>query len=122
MSRIQIPCRSCGVVVLAGETVDLILWAEQSTTPSHCTFRCSVCSRRTVTPIEEEHVPTLLELGARIRRYGILPEASEQTVTPEPPPVAGAPPLSLDDVLELHQLLKRHDWWEYLLDVDRRRP
>jgi hypothetical protein len=54
------------------------------------------------------------------RRCGlvdVLGSTRERTgrVSPEPPPQASAPVFCRDDVLDLHLLLDRHDWWEQLL-------
>ncbi|MFA9430603.1 hypothetical protein [Egicoccus sp. AB-alg2] len=119
MSRIRVVCRHCGHVVVAGDAIDLIIWVDEpEPQPSYYSFRCSACSLRTVTQLDEPQLQLLRSHGARPRRYG--------TVRAEPPPPPprprhpSFPPLTRDDLLDLHLLLQRADWWERFLAADGR--
>jgi hypothetical protein len=123
VSKIQTMCHGCGVVVISAGAVDLIVWSDQEAIPSHVTFRCPSCSLRTVTLVAVDQVERLASLGARVRRYGVLPGrpgVPPRPQSPESRPPPGVPPISHDDLIEFHRFLERSDWWERLLELERR--
>jgi len=122
VSRIRVLCRHCGHVVVPGDAIDLLIWSDEpDPEPSYYSFRCTTCALRTVMLLDEPQLQLLLAHGARVRRYGAV--RRQPSPSPAlPPPQPGRPPLTHDDLLDLHLLLEQPDWWDHLLAAGEGRP
>lgn len=72
-------------------------------------FTCLGCGRRVSLPVDAELASKLVERGARCQ----IPTRDADDRPPNP----DAPALTYDDLLDLHELLQREDWFEQLLSL-----
>lgn len=119
MTRIRATCPTCGEVDLRPEDIRLYLVPppgedEGVGEGSTYTFSCPVCNGFVSKPADER-VAQLLETGGVPIRVG-GPPVSDGTPLPEHPEEAlGGPPLTYDDLLDLHLLLESDGWFKHLL-------
>ena len=92
---IWVSCDDCGDVLIAGERCALI----RAESRVALAYLCGQCGRRSVTPVPDEDLESLLAKGFRITEWEAPLEARE------PHPVG--PPWTWDDVLDAHELLER---------------
>ena len=107
MQVIRAMCPTCGAVDLAPVQVhlDLIRAGHDIVGPdSSYSFVCPVCVVR-VRKRADERIAGLLVAAGVSRTVG-----AEPGTHPEQPP--GGPPLTLDDLLDLHLLLGERDWFD----------
>lgn len=107
MTRIRATCPSCGEVELRPDEVVL----RRAAVPSEHTYRfdCPGCATQVVKPADE-HVAELLVTG------GVpVEEVRHRALHPELPPEG--PPLTLDDLLDLHLALGDPCWFDRLVAV-----
>lgn len=96
MRRYRVQCPSCGEVLVKARDVTLSGQAYA--------FTCPDCGSTVSEPATERVTQLLAAHGA--------------TVVPAPRP-AEPPPLTLDDLITLHELLERDDWLQSLLNAPR---
>lgn len=73
-------------------------------------FRCPGCDRAYRSVVDQDTARALGWAGVPTSR-----PSEDETGHPERPPAG--PPLTYDDVLDLHELLATDDWFTYLLIV-----
>lgn len=99
--RIRVRCTACGRETDLPPQQILLEVAVPPTAHGRYSFDCPSCGAR-VQRLADERAIKLLEAG------GVEPSATEPH--PEQPP--GGPPLTADDLIDLHELLARDDWFE----------
>lgn len=109
MTRIRATCPVCGEVDLRPNDIELEIHRDVVTDVGEGScyrFACPTCTELVTKPADERI--------ARLLTTGGVPvvEPPEPEPHPEAPP-AGAP-LTLDDLLTLHQLLETADWFHGL--------
>lgn len=109
MTRIQTTCPSCGarVQVPLGD----IVVADDDTGPAYV-LACPECSDVTVKLIDDTARNLLVAAGAVV--------SPGRAGHPESPPPG--PAFTPDDLLDLHLLLERPDWFHQLVAVPSPRP
>ncbi len=101
MRQFRVQCQACG---------DVLVRARDVTLPGGCyCFDCPKCGAFVRQPAGERETELLAMHGATV-----LADA------PDPQPVAALPPLTLDDVITLHELLQNDDWFESLANASTR--
>lgn len=109
MTRIRATCPRCGEVELPAAEVELhVVRAPdgQLASGTHYAFDCPECGERVRKDADERICQLLTGSGVNVR---VTPAARH----PESPP--DGPPLTVDDLIDLHLLLQREDWFEMLL-------
>lgn len=101
-ARIEVQCRTCGRVRIAPSAIDLVIDDRDAADASYG-FTCPGCDRHERRPANRT-VIRMLELGGVAGHPPLRhPEQLD----------AGArdlPPFTLDDLLDLHELLADPDW------------
>lgn len=114
MTRIRATCPECGEIDL--RPVDIALELVRSgegeiTDASNYSFSCPDCAQRVTKPADERIVSLL-------RSGGVEPlERAQETAPPHPEHPADGPAFTKDDLLDLHLLLEREDWYEELASL-----
>jgi endogenous inhibitor of DNA gyrase (YacG/DUF329 family) len=103
MTTIKASCPDCGEVSLAAE--DIVLRIGSAVSPNSYGFACPTCSDFVEKPADERVVRLLLSGGVMPVMNHIPAEALESRQ---------GPPISHDDLLAFHELLKRDDWFDQL--------
>lgn len=121
MTRIRATCPSCGEVELRPTDVSLVVLrteVEEVAEGSAYRFVCPACSV-TITKPADERIARLLEQGGVSvtihEGYHDLAEAPAPARFAHPEHPAPGPVLTLDDLLDLHLVLQRDDWFDQLL-------
>jgi hypothetical protein len=122
MRTIRATCPLCSDQVdLQPSEVTLHLVEPLSQTRNRYGFRCPSCEVFVVKPAGTIAVELLLEGGVEVDSDEIAPWEREQATAtlegpahPEDPPTG--PAFTPDDILDLHALLERDDWFAQLLD------
>jgi endogenous inhibitor of DNA gyrase (YacG/DUF329 family) len=110
MTTVRAQCPDCGDVSLA--IADLTVRAyDDGTTRSEYRFECPVCRRPVVRAASERIVDLLLSAGAPCETWTWPAELRERP---------GGPPLTPDDLLDLHVLLDDERWFDDLVALVRR--
>ncbi len=113
MTRIRASCPVCGEVDLqpADVTLHLVRHGDEDVGDGSCyRFACPACLDVVTKPADERIAALLQTGGVEVELLG--PDAGREP-HPELPP--GGPALTPDDLLDLHQLLERDDWFERLV-------
>lgn len=85
-----------------------------TTNGSNYGFECPHCEVFVVKPAGQHAIELLIEGGVELCTDAVPPwEMPERAPHPEAPPPG--PPLTHDDLLDLHLLLRRSDWFDELL-------
>jgi hypothetical protein len=71
-------------------------------------FTCASCGNRTVAPTNKWLALEVVAVGAKVERWTLPTELHE---------TRGGPPITLDDLLDLHEALLEADWFDTLLHV-----
>jgi hypothetical protein len=114
MTTIRVSCPSCGAVDLTPADIRLtVVQAEDVPVgpESRYDFHCPSCAERVEKPADER-IARLLSTG------GVPVEIIEPTIGlghPEDPP--SGPPLTQDDLLDLHLLLESDGWFGRLASL-----
>jgi hypothetical protein len=103
MTTIKATCPGCGEIDLTADDIVLRIGAAQANTYG---FTCPACGDFVEKPADDRVVRLLLSGGVVPVPVHVPAEAFE--------PHEG-PAITYDDILELHELLKRDDWAEELL-------
>ncbi len=106
MATIRATCPTCEDVELT--TRDLRVQVCSDTNQGSYSFRCPMCRMAVAKQAEPRIIDLLVSSGVQMHVWRLPAELSE---TKE------GGPLGWDDVLELHDLLQRPDWFEQLLDA-----
>jgi hypothetical protein len=104
MTNIRTNCPRCGEVETEASLVSLRVQA--TTGEGTYSFVCPVCEERVRKPADRKLVELLRSVGAETSLADPHPSASWR---PE------LPPLTLDDLIDLHFLLQEEDWFVELL-------
>lgn len=107
MTTIKATCPDCGEVSLTPEQMELRVAA----TASSYAFSCPDCGDRITKPADERIVRLLVSGGVPV-----IDDEEEQSSRSRFP----WPAFTYDDVLDFHTLLERSDWFELLLEEQRR--
>lgn len=91
-------CPWCGEISVT--TADLRCRVERASERGLCEFHCPICSRLVILPATASSARALLERGAT----SITGLAPFEFIEPH-----GGPPISWDDVLDLHLVLEHTD-------------
>jgi hypothetical protein len=98
MRQFRVQCQSCG---------DVLVRARDVTLPGGCyCFDCPKCGAFVRQPAGERETALLAMHGAVVMEDA-----------PEPDAAVELPPLTLDDVITLHELLQDDDWFESMLNA-----
>lgn len=117
LTRIRANCPSCGEIDLRPQDIELHVVrsdAGEVAAGSSYTFACPACTGHIVKPADER-IARLLATGGvpvNITSDGAHAAPTPRPDHPEDPPTG--PPFGYDDILDLHLLLQRDDWFETL--------
>ncbi len=106
MATIRATCPTCADVELT--TRDLRVQVCSDTNQGSYSFRCPMCRMAVAKQAEPRIIDLLVSSGVQMHVWRLPAELREQKV---------GSPLGWDDVLELHDLLQRPDWFTQLLDA-----
>ena len=106
MATIRATCPTCADVELT--TRDLRVQVCSDTNQGSYSFRCPRCRMAVAKQAEPRIIDLLVSSGVQMHVWHLPAELSEAKT---------GGPLGWDDVLELHDLLQRPDWFEQLLDA-----
>lgn len=120
MTRIRASCPRCGEVELGPGDLRVRLVADAAGVVrdgSSYRFTCPACEEDVTKPADARIVSLLRGGGVEVDVVQTRDLEAEldtaATAHPEDPP--DGPPLTLDDVIALHALLTRADWFDRLL-------
>lgn len=99
MTTIKATCPTCGEVSLTSEDVELRVFPDGAHEDFYA-FDCPDCAQRVRKPADARVV--------RLLRTGGV-EPTEAADHPEQPP-QDLPPITRDELLDIHELLQRDDW------------
>lgn len=122
MTRIRATCPLCGEVDLTPDDLTLtIVRGDRGNVTGESSYRfaCPDCAEIVVKPADAR-IARLLETGGVAVETRVLTNvdvAETPPLPPHPERAAGGPPLSYDDVLDLHLLLASDDWFDRLRAV-----
>lgn len=119
MTRIRANCPDCGDVELAPEQLLIEVAhgaAELVGKGTSYRFVCPDCTTTVRKPADERIVQLLISGGVPLEMDDAFDEleASRTTKMPHPEAPASGPAFTPDDLLDLHLLLERDDWFERL--------
>lgn len=122
MTRIRATCPSCGEVELRPDEIELhVVGADPDDVRDGSTyvFDCPACADEIAKPADSRIARLLASGGVTILCTGdpemeaVVAAAMERIVHPEG--IVIGPALTVDDLLDFHQLLQTPDWFEGLL-------
>jgi hypothetical protein len=102
-TMIRASCTECGDVELTTRDVRVRVCSdlEQST----YVFRCPTCQMAVVKPAEQRVVDLLIASGVALDRWTLPAELTEPRL---------GEPITHDDLIDFHRLLRSDDWYEQL--------
>lgn len=106
MTRIRATCPICGEVDLRPDDIELEIVRDvlDSVGEGSCyRFSCPTCEEEVTKPADERIARLLTTGGVSVR------ETPDLVPHPEAPPAG--PRFTLDDLINLHQLLETEDWF-----------
>ena len=109
VATIRASCPTCGDVELTSGEVTVLVCSTNNS--SSYAFKCPTCEVAVTKPAEPRVVDLLVSTGVRLSVWQLPAEMEE---------VHEGPPISYDDLLELHFELRRDDWFERLLAIENR--
>jgi hypothetical protein len=109
VATIRASCPTCGDVELTSADVTVLVCSTNNA--SSYAFQCPVCDVAVTKPAEPRVVDLLVSTGVRLSVWQLPAEMEE---------LHEGPPISYDDLLELHFELQRDDWFERLTTLDKR--
>jgi len=99
MTRIEATCPTCGPVERTPADFELAVCTHIPA--SYYAFTCPGCEQRIQKAAEERVVELLIAEGVRPSHWELPAEMLEEH---------DGPPLTMDDLLDMHLLLEREDW------------
>lgn len=111
MTRIRATCPTCGEVDLRPDDVVLhVVRAPDGLVAdgSEYRFDCPSCTDEVAKPADERIAQLLTSGGVHVAEVA-------PCLPPHPETAAGGPPLTHDDLLDLHLGLEKDDWFDELL-------
>jgi predicted RNA-binding Zn-ribbon protein involved in translation (DUF1610 family) len=111
MTTIKATCPDCGEISLTPEDMELRVVPGDDAASSY-TFVCPDCGDRVRKPADERIVRLLISGG--------VPVVEGERNVEGPAPRFPFPALTHDDLLDFHTLIERADWFDVLLEVERR--
>lgn len=118
MTRIRTTCPRCGEVELRPDELELrIVGSAEDDVREGSTylFDCPTCADEIVKPADSRIAQLLTTGGVPVVCSAddeVL--ATAPTALPHPEHAPDGPPLTLDDLLDLHELLQSDDWFDRL--------
>ena len=115
MTRIRANCPDCGDVELAPEDMLIEVAHDESDLVgegSSYRFVCPDCATTVRKPADERIVQLLVSGGVPLE----VAEPQEAPLIAHPEQASGGPPLTHDDLLDLHLLLERENWFQALAE------
>lgn len=106
MTTIRATCPTCGEVGLTPEEVDLRVDPDGDA-PAYYAFDCPLCHEVVRKPADNRIVRLLASGGVEVRRL--------VAVSPRP----AGPPLTHDDLIDFHSLLRTDHWFDELRSLVR---
>jgi hypothetical protein len=103
---IRATCGECGDVELGID--DLLVRRRNDTTTGTYVFRCPSCTVPVVRPADQPTIDLLVSSGCRLEVWSTPAELTE--------PRPAGPRFTDDDLIELHDILERPDWYDDLVD------
>lgn len=107
---IRATCSDCGDVELG--TNDLVVRLCEQTEAGTYVFRCPVCATPVVRPADRPTLDLLVSSGCRLEVWRAPAELTEGR--------PGGAPLTHDDLIDFHELLRGDRWFDDLLAWRRR--
>lgn len=107
MSRFSLECPDCGATLELAPRRLLVRVDAGSARSGELLFTCLACSQTVIVPVDPAGVAALVGGGVTFLSLSEPPREH-----PENPPAG--PRLTADDVLDLHTVLERPDWFELL--------
>ena len=119
MAVIRVRCPECGPIEISSESIELVSVPGRpiDRNNTHYTFTCVACGTFVRRPADRITANVLTSAGVQVHapRHPVL---LGRGTHPEAPP--SGPAFTPDDVLDLHLLLDREDWFGDLLAADGR--
>jgi hypothetical protein len=109
VATIRASCPTCGDVELTSSDVTVLVCSTNSV--SSYAFQCPTCDVAVTKPAEPRVVDLLVSTGVKLSVWQLPAELEE---------VHTGPPISYDDLLELHFELRREDWFDRLVAIDKK--
>lgn len=113
MARIRVRCPDCGPVVVTTDGIEVIAVPGRPLDRQHTryAFTCTRCGVSSGRAVDGETATKLILAGVAVRmpRH---PAAGGRPRHPEGP--SDGAPITRDDILDLHLLLERDDWFSRL--------
>ena len=109
MTTVRAQCPSCGDVALQIDELTVRVCAD-GVTAGEYRFRCPGCRDTVTRPASERIVDLLVSAGATQETWRWPAELKERP---------GGPPLTPDDLLDLHVMLDEDGWFERLVALVR---
>jgi len=109
MTTVRAQCPVCGDVQLGIN--DLTVRVHDDDTAGDYRFRCPECAQMVTRPASSRIVDLLMSAGAAEERWSWPAELAERP---------SGPPLTPDDLLDLHVLLADDAWFDQLVALVRR--
>jgi hypothetical protein len=103
---IETTCPSCGAITC--EVTRFELWLCAQGAASSYGFTCPRCAKRVSRHAGDDAIQILISKGVRPRAFELPAEMLE---------AHDGPPITIDDVLDLHLALEQDDWFGRLLDA-----
>lgn len=110
MSRIETTCPSCYARITL-PTSDVLVWTAPTGMPL-LVLVCPRCAGPTAQPMSDQQADALSVLGASVDGANVDPGDGQPGGYPERRPDPAAPTLTRADLLEFHELLDTHDWFD----------
>lgn len=117
MTRIRASCPGCGEVDLRPEEVTLhVVRAPDGLVGDGSSYRfeCPDCDETVTKPADERIAQLLTTGGVPVEEEAPGTPASRDHRPPHPEQPPPGPPLTPDDLLDLHLLLGQQDWFDQL--------
>jgi predicted RNA-binding Zn-ribbon protein involved in translation (DUF1610 family) len=106
VTTIRATCPTCGEVELTPDDIELRVCTYAPA--SYYQFECPMCAEPVQKPADDRVVQLLISGGVSATVWELPEEIREERA---------GPVLTVDDLLDLHLLLKRRDWFDDLLRV-----
>lgn len=126
MTRIRTTCPRCGEVELRPDELELHIvgWDHDDVRDgSTYLFDCPSCADEIVKPADARIAQLLTTGGVPVVCSALddgpsdLAPAIADTRPPHPEGIVDGPPLTPDDLLDLHELLQTDDWFDRLSEM-----